>query len=74
VLLRGDEWVFGPEAPYERFGDVNDVTFPCGLTVGNDGDALHLYYGGADRCIALATSRISRLLAWLDRHGAPPAP
>ena len=33
-LLRGDSWIFGPEAPYEREGDVGYVTFPCGYTLG----------------------------------------
>ena len=28
-LLRGDSWIFGPEAEYERNGDVNDVVFPA---------------------------------------------
>jgi len=32
-LLRGHSWVFGPEAPYEREGDVNNVAFPCGYTI-----------------------------------------
>lgn len=68
-LLRGDAWVFGPEAPYETVGDVNNVVFPCGVTVGADGDTLNVYYGAADRSIALATARISELLAWLDVHG-----
>ncbi len=27
-LQRGDSWLFGPEAPYERNGDVKDVVFP----------------------------------------------
>jgi len=27
-LLGGDEWVFGPEEPYERVGDVGGVVFP----------------------------------------------
>ncbi len=70
-LLRGDSWIFGPEEPYERFGDVNNVVFPCGYTIGPDGDTIHLYYGGADTCIALATGSIQRLLDWLDRHGRP---
>ena len=30
VLRRGDEWVFAPETPYERQGDVGGVVFPCG--------------------------------------------
>lgn len=38
LLLRSDEWIFGPEETYETHGDVNNVTFPCGSTVGADGD------------------------------------
>ena len=69
-LLRGDSWVFGPETRYEREGDVGYVTFPCGWTVGPDGDTINLYYGAADTSVALATGRVSHLLDWLDRHGA----
>jgi predicted GH43/DUF377 family glycosyl hydrolase len=72
LLLRGDEWIFGPEAEYETTGDVNNVTFPCGYTVGRDGDTLHLYYGAADTSIAMATGSIAALLNWLDRHGEAP--
>jgi predicted GH43/DUF377 family glycosyl hydrolase len=71
-LLRGDSWIFGPEAPYEREGDVGNVAFPCGYTVGDDGDTLNLYYGAADTCVALATGSIRRLLGWLDEHGSAP--
>lgn len=69
LLLRGDEWVFGPEAPYETQGDVAYVAFPCGTTVGPDGDTLNVYYGAADTCIALATGSIRGILQWLDKHG-----
>ena len=68
-ILRGDSWIFGPEADYERRGDVPNAVFPCGYTIGDDGDALNLYYGAADTSIALATGRISELLSWLDEHG-----
>jgi predicted GH43/DUF377 family glycosyl hydrolase len=68
-LLRGDMWVFGPEAPYEREGDVGYVAFPCGYTIGSDGDTLNLYYGAADTSIALATGSIRQMLRWLDEHG-----
>lgn len=70
-LLRGDEWIFGPEAPYECIGDVGHVAFPCGCTVGADGDTLNVYYGAADTSIALATASIRELLDWLDVHGSP---
>jgi predicted GH43/DUF377 family glycosyl hydrolase len=71
-LLRGDSWIFGPEAEYEREGDVGYVAFPCGYTLGQDDDTINLYYGAADTRIALATGRVSHILDWLDRHGSPP--
>ncbi len=70
-LLRGDDWIFAPEEPYERHGDVANVVFPCGYTVGPDGDRLCLYYGCADTCIGLATASIRQLLDWLRRNGKP---
>lgn len=65
-LQRGDEWVLGPEAPFERVGDVGHVVFPCGATVLPDGDSLRVYYGAADTCMAVADASISEMLAWLD--------
>jgi len=70
-LQRGDSWMFGPEEPYERGGDVKDVVFPCGQTIGPDGDTIYLYYGAADSSIALATGSIRCLLSWLDEHSSP---
>ena len=69
-LQRGDSWMFGPETPYERSGDVSDVVFPCGQTIGADGDTIHLYYGAADSCVALATGSIHCLLSWLDANSS----
>ncbi len=69
-LIRGDEWIFGPEAPYELTGDVGNVVFPCGYTVAPDGDTIRFYYGAADTCIAMATASIGELLAWLDDHNS----
>lgn len=70
-LLRGDSWIFGPETPYEREGDVGYVTFPCGYTLGEDGDAINLYYGAADTSIAMATGSVGEILDWLDRNATP---
>ena len=70
LLLRGDEWVLGPRESYELQGDVGGVVFPCGHTIGPDGDTLNVYYGAADTCIGLATARVSELLAWLDSHSS----
>ena len=65
-LKRGDEWVFGPEEPYEQHGDVDKVVFPCGCTVAPDGDTIRIYYGAADSSIAVATASIRRMLQWLE--------
>jgi beta-1,2-mannobiose phosphorylase / 1,2-beta-oligomannan phosphorylase len=69
-LRRGDEWVFGPQQPYEQRGDVDNVVFPCGYTLGPDGDAIHLYYGAADTSIALATGSVRSLIEWLQNRPA----
>jgi predicted GH43/DUF377 family glycosyl hydrolase len=70
LIARGDAWIFGPEAPYEVDGDVPNVVFPCGYTIGDDGDTLRLYYGAADSSIGLATGSIRKILAWLDEQAA----
>ena len=68
-LQRGDSWMFGPEAAYERSGDVKDVVFPCGQTIGGDGDTINLYYGAADSTLAMGSVR--SLLSWLDKNSSP---
>jgi predicted GH43/DUF377 family glycosyl hydrolase len=65
-LQRGDSWIFGPETLHERGGDVSDVVFPCGQTIGADRDTIHLYYGAADSCMALVAGSIRCLLSWLE--------
>ncbi len=67
-LQRGDEWILGPEEPYEQRGDVGNAVFPCGYTIASDGDTIHLYYGAADTSIALATGSVRALLEWLEHH------
>ena len=67
-LKRSTDWMFGPQEPYEQEGDVNKVVFPCGYTIGTDGDSINLYYGAADSSIALAMGSIKELLKWLDEQ------
>jgi predicted GH43/DUF377 family glycosyl hydrolase len=68
VLRRGNSWIFGPEAPYERTGDVANVAFPCGYTLDADGDGINLYYGAADTCMALARGSVRKILDWLEQE------
>lgn len=70
-ILRGDDFVFTPQAPYERTGDVPNVVFSCGVTVADDNDTIHLYYGAADTTMGVAFGSIKRTLQWLKEHGRP---
>lgn len=70
VLVRGDEWVFGPHADYERLGDVADVVFPCGWVLRDDGDTIDMYYGAADSTVCLATASLRALLEHVRAHPA----
>jgi predicted GH43/DUF377 family glycosyl hydrolase len=47
-----------PGADDERCGDAQDLAFPCGSTVGANGDTVNLYYAAADSSIALTCGSI----------------
>lgn len=73
VLHRSDEWILGPAETYEWHGDVVGVVFPCGWTVPPGSDELRLYFGAADSAVALATARLSEVLAYVKDCPRPPA-
>ena len=65
-VARSTRWVMTPETPYETVGDIHNVVFPCGYTLDPvDKDTLHLYYGGADSCEAVASASVRELLDFL---------
>jgi beta-1,4-mannooligosaccharide/beta-1,4-mannosyl-N-acetylglucosamine phosphorylase len=65
LLHRSAEWILGPQAYYERVGDVGDVVFPTGVVVLKDADELRLYYGAADSAIAVATAKLSEVIDYI---------
>lgn len=67
ILIRGNEWIFGPHASYERLGDVPDVVFPCGWILRDD-DTIDMYYGAADSTVAVASASLTDLLDYLHSH------
>ena len=73
VLRRGEEWVVGPEAPYEVGGDIPNVVFPCGAVLDAATGELRLYYGAADTCVGLMTAQVADLLNWLRAQPEPAA-
>jgi predicted GH43/DUF377 family glycosyl hydrolase len=65
VISRISDPIFQPETPYERFGVVNNVVFPCGITKSKG--ILYIYYGGADTVVGVATVRLDVILDALTR-------
>lgn len=59
VLAVSLEPVLEPEAPYEREGFYPNVVFSCGAFL-KDG-VVHMYYGAADRVIALARAPLEKI-------------
>lgn len=72
LFRRSDPWCFGPRDLAERVGDVDNVVFPCGTTLEDDGDTLNVYYGQADTSIGLAHASVRQLLGWLREHSSVP--
>jgi predicted GH43/DUF377 family glycosyl hydrolase len=66
LISRSDSWIFAPEAPYERVGDVNNVVFPCGW-IPDELGGVRIYYGAADTSTCLATATPRDLLGFMRR-------
>jgi predicted GH43/DUF377 family glycosyl hydrolase len=67
IIGRSVDPLLEPEEGYERFGQVRNVVFPCG--VGQLNDKLFIFYGGADSCTCLATLSLSQLISQLKICG-----
>ncbi len=61
VLYRSPEPLLGPVTFDERFGTVDDVVFPTGIDVREDG-SYDVYYGAADAKISLARFELATRL------------
>ena len=66
VIARLPYPILEPERDYERVGDVNMVVFPEGAVVFDD--ELYIYYGAADKVVALATGKVSELIDALWKY------
>lgn len=58
--------LFKPEEQWELKGEVNNVCFPTGTII--ERDTLHIYYGAADKRIAVASLSIPELLKELLQY------
>lgn len=62
VIGRCPTSLIAPETDYERFGFRDEVIFPGGMILEDDGE-VKIYYGAADTVEALATAHVDDLLA-----------
>jgi predicted GH43/DUF377 family glycosyl hydrolase len=63
ILKRQDEPLICPGTPWEHWGDVPNVIFTCGgLETDTD---YHIYYGGGDHVMAVASVSKSKVEAWI---------
>jgi predicted GH43/DUF377 family glycosyl hydrolase len=67
VIARTQHPILEPTEPYEIDGYFGNVVFCCGAIIRDD--VVHLYYGAADRCMALATFNLGELWKYLSVHG-----
>lgn len=66
VIARLPYALFKPERPWELTGYVNNVVFPTGTSLFDD--RLFIYYGAADKRIAVASLKLEELIAELLHH------
>ncbi len=60
LLGRLPQPLLEPELDWERRGDMENVVFVQGAHC--DGDDVYLTYGAADRCVGVATAKVSHLV------------
>jgi predicted GH43/DUF377 family glycosyl hydrolase len=62
-ISRIEEPLFAPTKPWEKKGHADEIVFPTGHAVFDD--ALYIYYGAADKNIAVAKLSLKELLSEL---------
>lgn len=66
ILARLPYPILEPETAYEKKGLVKNVVFPCGNVVIQG--TLYVYYGGADTCCCVATTKLNDLIKELLKY------
>jgi len=65
VLARPGGFILEPRETWEHKGDVPHVVFSCANVVVDD--ELYVYYGGADRVMAVATCSMADIMRFLEK-------
>ncbi|HIJ64591.1 MAG TPA: glycosidase [Candidatus Hydrogenedentes bacterium] len=62
VKYRTNVPILAPREEYERIGDVPNLVFSCGAVLEPNGE-MKLYYGAANSCICVGTTKVDDILA-----------
>lgn len=65
VLHRADSFLLSPHEPYECFGDVPNVVFPCAALTDAETGRVAIYYGAADTSVALAFTTVDETVNYI---------
>jgi beta-1,4-mannooligosaccharide/beta-1,4-mannosyl-N-acetylglucosamine phosphorylase len=68
VLYRSEPYLMAPREPYERYGDVPNVTFPCATLFDAPTGRLAIYYGAADTVTGLAFARLDEIISFVKSN------
>jgi predicted GH43/DUF377 family glycosyl hydrolase len=60
IVSRTTDFIFEPETDYEKFGQIPNVVFPCGVV--NRKGIIYMYYGGGDSVIGVSTAKLGKIL------------
>jgi predicted GH43/DUF377 family glycosyl hydrolase len=66
ILYRAPKPILSPEMPYENDGKPG-VVYASGAIVRDD--KLYVYYGGGDKHVCVAETKLQPLLDWLMKNG-----
>lgn len=68
VLHRADSYLLAPHEPYECFGDVPNVVFPCAALTDAESGRIAIYYGAADTSVALAFTTVDDTVDYILKN------
>lgn len=65
VKHRSDKYLMAPETEYERYGDVDNVVFPCACLVDAPTGRIAMYYGCADTVVGIAYTTVDDVVKFI---------
>ena len=68
VIARGSRYLMAPEMPYERYGDVPNVVFPCATLCDAETGRIAVYYGCADTVTGVAFGYVDEIISYIKNN------